>query len=286
VKKITAFVQVYNEEGRIASLIENFSWVDEIIIFNKESTDRTKKIAIELGATVIDMPFSEASENFAKYINRNLENTEWCIFPTPSSLIHPELAYDILDQIKNPLFEYEAIALPYLMYVLNISSKYSPWGGEYKIICIKKSALILTDILHNEIGFDTKKILKINNSLSKKNYALFHCTHKSVDDFFTNHMRYTRYEANYYRNNNKVIKLFPLFKEFLISICTVLIRRKTYMLGWDGVALALGYISYFQMKFIYAWEQKKLDKNPYKIQFSEMSKLWKMHKKKNDTRIL
>lgn len=54
--KISAFVNCFNEEIEIPSLMDNLKGVDEIIVIDHESTDRTAKLAKKLGAVVYTQP--------------------------------------------------------------------------------------------------------------------------------------------------------------------------------------------------------------------------------------
>ena len=56
--KISAVIITYNEERNIARCIESIiSVVDEIVIIDSYSTDRTCDIALEKGARVVKHPF-------------------------------------------------------------------------------------------------------------------------------------------------------------------------------------------------------------------------------------
>ena len=53
--KIIAIIPAFNEESTIENIIKGTSgFVDEILVINDGSTDRTKEIAIGSGAMVID----------------------------------------------------------------------------------------------------------------------------------------------------------------------------------------------------------------------------------------
>ncbi len=54
---ISASIITLNEETNIADCIKSLSWVDEIVIVDSISSDRTKEIAELLGARVIDQKF-------------------------------------------------------------------------------------------------------------------------------------------------------------------------------------------------------------------------------------
>ena len=67
------------------------------------------------------------------------------------------------------------------------------------------------------------------------------------------HMSYWKGEANLPKeiDLNKTLKL--TIRKFL----KILFKNKIYLIGWDGVMLALTYISYFMLSFVYQWERKK-----------------------------
>ena len=56
-KKVSVVMPAYNEEEYIAEAVKEFSSipeVDEVIVVNNNSTDRTKELAIKAGAIVVD----------------------------------------------------------------------------------------------------------------------------------------------------------------------------------------------------------------------------------------
>ncbi len=52
--KITATIITFNEEANIRAACESVSWANEILVVDSESTDRTREIAAECGARVIE----------------------------------------------------------------------------------------------------------------------------------------------------------------------------------------------------------------------------------------
>ena len=78
---VTVFLEVFNEELRIESCLKSFLWADEIIVFDKQSTDRTCEIAKEYATKVINIPFEHGSKSVIGLI-AELESCEWVMFPT------------------------------------------------------------------------------------------------------------------------------------------------------------------------------------------------------------
>jgi len=271
---VTVFLEVFNEEERIESCLRSFSWADEIVVFDKHSTDRTREIAEKYATEIVLVPFSQASENVVKNISSR-KSCDWVLFPTASSLIHPNLADEIIKLTSDNSFNYDVIGLPYGMYSFGINSKHSPWTAVRKNILIRRSVLQLSSKLHNEIGFNSNRIFDM--PFMAEGELLYHCTHKNADDFFDRVIRYTRYEAQYEKSVSRSHALKKAFFEIFKSMVTVIFRRRAFVLGWDGVALSLAYICYFIMKFIYVWDIGRENGNVvYPALRHKIDELWRI----------
>jgi glycosyltransferase involved in cell wall biosynthesis len=65
--QVTAAIITFNEEANIGDAIGSVSWADEILVVDSESTDRTREIAEQMGASVISRPWPgfSAQKQFA-----------------------------------------------------------------------------------------------------------------------------------------------------------------------------------------------------------------------------
>jgi len=269
---VTVFVEVFNEEQRIESCLKSFAWADELIVFDKQSTDRTREIASKYATKIITTPCTPASENYVRHITEQ-KTREWVFFITASSLIHPRLVDEITRLTINEGFEYDVIALPYAMYAFGINSKNSPWTNVRKHALIRRSVLVLSSELHREISYTSDKIYSM--PLMAEDEVLYHCTHKDADDFFSRHLRYVKYEAQYKKSLTYGQELRQSFREILRSIASVIVKRRSFVLGWDGIALGSAYVSYFIMKFIYVWDSHRDGGNTvYPALRKKMDQLW------------
>jgi len=246
---ISVVVVVYNEEGRIENFLKSFLWADEIIVVDKSSTDRTIEIARNFTKNIICVPYSDASGSFKIGIDaaRNL----WVLTLTASDIIHPRLASKILLLINDPEFDYDVISLPFAIYVFGISDpKRSPWNITSKQWLWKKNVIITSDEVHNETSHASQKIFVMSPS-SEEN--LYHLTHGNLEIFLERHTRYARLEALKFTDELLAFKKcrWMLWR----SIRLVLFKQKTYLLGWNGLALGLAYILYFILIYLFVWER-------------------------------
>ena len=67
--KLSAYVLTFNEEGKIRDALESIKWVDEIVVLDSHSTDRTEQICKEYTDRFYQCDF----EGFGKLRNRALD---------------------------------------------------------------------------------------------------------------------------------------------------------------------------------------------------------------------
>ena len=103
--KITCIVLTKNEELTLPSCLKSLQWVDELIVLDSGSTDRTIDIARKFGAKVyVHIPQSGYSPG--KQRNWAIDNcgisNSWVFFLDADEIVTDELRKEILSVIENP----------------------------------------------------------------------------------------------------------------------------------------------------------------------------------------
>jgi len=95
--KISAVVITYNEEDNIRRCLESLSWVDEIVVVDSKSEDKTAAIAKEY----TDKIFTQEWLGFArqKEFACRLASFEWVLNIDADEVVTPELAQEIRKKI-------------------------------------------------------------------------------------------------------------------------------------------------------------------------------------------
>jgi glycosyltransferase involved in cell wall biosynthesis len=273
---VTVFLEVFNEEARIGGFLENFKWADEVVVFDKESSDLTVSIALNYGATVITIPYSEKTGMAVKLIKSYQSSSDWYFFPTPSSLISPDLVAEVVKLTQDTKFIYDVIGLPLKFYVLGVASKRSPWDQPFKRNLIRKSVLELSSRIHHEYSYRSTKVWDITVKGDDDFY--YHCTHSSPEEMFIKHARYVKNEEVVNSRTGMGFVIRSPFYEIIKSFHHVLIRKKTFLLGRKGIALGLAYISYYMMKYVSLWHQENIKSlqnyDELRIEFTRKWRIW------------
>lgn len=247
---ITAAMIVYNEENRIENILQCVQWCDKIVIGDRKSTDATKEIAEKYSAKVFTIPSKEYNPSDNLILLNNIE-TEWMLSLTASDVMTPGFAKLIKDLILKKDFPYDVIHVPFRRYVLGLETKRSPWYSEINPLVYRKSVVrVDPKSVHGAIYFETNRHYKMKNSNED---CIYHLTHEKIDMMMDRHLNYWRAEARTFPEDES---LYKAAKPIISALGKVILKRKTFLLGWDGIALAISYMCYSMLRFVYIWESK------------------------------
>lgn len=148
--KISATIITFNEEANIARAVKSLSFVDEIIILDSNSTDKTREIANELGAKTFLNPFvgyGQQKNKAAEYANHS-----WILNIDADEEVSPELA----DEIKKIISQNEnSNSIYQLNRRTNYCGKWIYHGGWYpdliKRLYHKNQAKWTEPFVHEEL---------------------------------------------------------------------------------------------------------------------------------------
>ena len=278
---VSAVMIVYNEEARIEATIRCATWCDEIVVLDKQSTDRTREIASKYTSEVYETPYSQFDTDELQRIV-NLAKCEWILWLTASDVLSPALGAQLRELTDRVDLPYDVIHVPYRRYVLGLESRRSPWySGLHPAVFRKRVVVIRPDDVHGAIAFNTERHYRMTDSAD---CCMYHLTHETVDSMMERHLRYCRAEGRLSRRK------LPLRKgayAVLRSAYDVVFKRKTWLMGWDGIALAMAFMTYWMLRFVYIWERRRSNAaETYRLIRRAMSQAWveEANRRKNHVR--
>ena len=122
--QISAVIITYNEEKNILAALESISWVDEMIVVDSHSTDRTIMIAAEHGAKVIVRDWPGFSEQ--KQFGVDAASNDWILSLDADERATPELKKEI-EAIKALGPPADGYRIPRLSVYMGREIRHSGW---------------------------------------------------------------------------------------------------------------------------------------------------------------
>jgi glycosyltransferase involved in cell wall biosynthesis len=273
-KGISVLTVVYQEQERVGSFVDNFLWTQDVVIIDKSSTDRTVEIAREHGARCFVVPYVDNIPPEMNSVASQCKN-DWVFMVTASDIIHPKLVEELLALINKPGFDYDIIEYPFVNHVFGLESTHSPWDVRHRNRLFRRSSVEFNDSVHREVTYKSQRTYRMKFDSV---HAIHHLTHETLETFFERHHRYAKLEVERFKSKKPSTALFMTSALLIRSILRVIFRKQSFLMGWNGLALSMAYVSYFMFIFLYTWQHflGKGEANYVKLR-EEYGKIWRSH---------
>ena len=182
--EITAVVVTHNEEDNIRDCLKCLDFVQEILVIDTESSDKTVEIASRMGAKVIKTEIIYPEEKK----NSGIESAAfpWILVVDADERVTPELKSEIERVLENP--EFNGYWIYRKNFFLGKEIKYCGWRGDKVIRLFKKNAG----------EYPKKRVhgkLRLNGAAGVLKSKLLHHSYRNVSDYFKKIDIYTKWNA-------------------------------------------------------------------------------------------
>lgn len=223
---LTIVIISKNEEKFIEDAIKSSDFADEIIVLDSGSTDKTCKIAEELGAIVK----FQSWKGFGPQKNHavNLASNDWVLVLDCDERLTPELCLEISNTLNNPSSDGYFIGRLNNFFGKNI--KTCGLYPDYSLRLFKKSKGKFKDLQVHES-------VEIKGKTSKLKNHMIHLAYNNVDEFIEKQKLYAKL-SNKKKNLLKALvsPLWTFFKLYFLKL--------GFIDGWRGFVIAKTYAKY------------------------------------------
>ncbi len=171
---VSAIVLTKNEEKNIKDCLESIKWVDEIIIIDDSSSDKTieisKKYTSKIYKRNLDLDFSK-QRNFG--ISKASNN--WILFVDADERITEELKNEIIGILNFNNHIYDAYKIKRIDQMWGRKIKYAEQGSTKLIRLFKKGKGVSYGKVH--------EVIKINGKIGELNNCIYHYPHQLLSEF-------------------------------------------------------------------------------------------------------
>lgn len=247
---ISAVINTLNNEKTLVPCLKSLVWVDEIVVVDLGSTDKTLTIAKKAGAKI----FSHPKVDYVELVrNFSLEKAsgDWILVVDPDEEI-PEKLKRVLGKIakRNRI---EALRIPRKNFIFGKFIRHTNFWPDFKLRFFKK------DKTHwpGQIHVDAQARGEIFDLPAKEDLAIIHYAYNNLAEFLTRLNRYTTAQAQEKFGWQEKFKIQMLFLAPLGEFLRRFVKGLGFLDGTHGVVLTI--LQMFSQFLVWGklWEREK-----------------------------
>jgi glycosyltransferase involved in cell wall biosynthesis len=228
---ISAVIITLNEEDRLPDALSSLEGVvDEIVVVDSFSTDRTPEIAMQARASLHQHRFEDYGQqkNFAM----QQASHDWVLNLDADERVSPELAQAIKElRMKGPPPDISAFIIKRKAFYLGRWINHSGWYPDRKIRLFRKSRAQWAGRVHER--------LLVSGSVSPLEGEILHFTYRDIGDHVRRVDRYSGFHAEeIYRKKRKFLWLRAMLLP-PVTFFRHYIWRLGFLDGYPGLVIAV-----------------------------------------------
>lgn len=243
---LSAVIITKNEEHNIRDCLNSVDWVDQIVVVDAESHDRTQEIAKEFTGQIFVRPWPGfgAQKNFGI----KQADSDWILIVDADERVSPELRKEIQSLLSSwsptgPVaFEVPRRNIFY--------GKWVRWGGaypDYQIRLFRKGKAQYNDV-------EIHENLLISGEVGALQGHFDHYTERQIVDHFRKFNLYTTLAARQKRKSIEHVHWYHLLFNPLIVFLKTFLLRSGFRDGMRGFIFAVFASMYTFVKYAKLWE--------------------------------
>lgn len=247
--RISLFIIAKNEEAKLASCILSArGLVNEVIVVNALSKDKTVQVAQELGAIVYDREF----DGFASQKNYALSKvtSEWALNLDADERLSDELKEEIRRATAQT--EYNGFDIPFSNYLFGKKMRFSGLDKEHHLRLVRTRCAHYTGGLVHE-GLD------VQGKTGRLKGRILHYSYDSIETYFRKLNKYTSLAAEQLHSNGRRFSLLRTLFCLPWEFARRYILKLGFLDGMRGFVWAMFSSFYVFVKNMKLWaiEQKE-----------------------------
>ena len=247
---LSACTIVLNEERNIRACLESIKWVDEIVVIDAFSEDRTVSICQEYTDRILQRKWTGFYDqvSFAFQSARN----SWVLYIEADERLSPELKEEIQSEFSGDSIPWDGFSVPRLSHSLGRWINHGSWYPDRLNRIFRKEKLIL-------IGPNPHLKMRVDGAVKKLRGNLLHYTGPNISWILKKMDHYTESIAQVKFEKGKTCRLWDLVLRPPARFFKSYFLKAGFLDGRHGFTIAVLGAFYVFTKYIKLWEldQKK-----------------------------
>jgi glycosyltransferase involved in cell wall biosynthesis len=243
--KISATIITYNEERNLPRAIESLRCVDEVVVMDSGSNDRTVEIAGKLGARVVEGPWPGYANQ--KNLAADQATHDWILSIDADESLSEALEAEIW-QLKKSKPRFDAYTMPRMAQYLGRWIRHSGWYPDRKVRLYDRSKA-------QWVGPYVHESVKVNGRIGHLESNLLHFTCSSLSEHLKTMDRYTTLAAEQLLASGEKVTATRLILEPPWTFFRTYVLKSGYLDGVEGLAIAnmaalYNFVKYAKARFM------------------------------------
>ena len=228
---MSAYIIAYNEAGKIVDAVNSVLWADEVIVADSNSTDGTDRLARELGARVVQIPF----QGFGHLRNRAIEacTHEWIFSLDADERCTAEVRDEIVALLAGEP-AHDAYLVPRRNYFMGRWITHSGWYPNYRQPQLfRKGAMMYMELpVHEGYHLLTPK------PVGHVRHAIWQIPFRNLEEVVKKANRYSTLSA--LKLADQRVSMGAALIHALWSFLKHYVAKRGFLDGWAGFVIAFG----------------------------------------------
>jgi glycosyltransferase involved in cell wall biosynthesis len=241
---VSACIVAMNEADRLGPCLDSLDWCDELVVIDSHSTDRTRELAAERGARVIerDWPGHIAQKNFAVREARH----DWVFCIDADERVTPELRTAIEAERRGGFAGVAGYEVSRVSSYFGRWIRHGTWYPDWKLRLFdrRRGGWGGRDP-HDHASVDGT-VRRLGGELHHEPYRNFADHLRTIDSFTTTMAAMMQAEGRRARFSDVVLRPPARFLTFYVW-------RRGFLDGWRGLLLAYLAAHYVRLKYAKLW---------------------------------
>lgn len=244
---ISAVLVVKNEEKNLERALKSLTFVDEIVLVDMQSSDRTLEVAKKYHCKIFAAPKDTGYVEPARNFSLSKAKGDWLLVLDADEEIGSQLAKTILNTIEQARADVYFIARANIIF--NQVIEHSGWWPDYQARLFRKGKLKWSEAIHVPPSITGR----IEHFPANQDLAIIHHNYDTIEDFVLRSNRYTSVAAQ--QELNKKITSQNLFNTFSHEFFKRFFFDEGIKDGTHGMALALLQANYEVLIRLKQWQK-------------------------------
>jgi glycosyltransferase involved in cell wall biosynthesis len=243
---ISAYVIAFNEEQKVAETLKTLQWVDDLVLVDSYSKDRTAKIAESMGARVIQVEF----QGFGHLRNQAIEacRGDWIFSLDSDERCTSEVRDEILNIVHRNADKHDYYFVPRRNFFMGRWIRHSGWYPNYRQPQLFRKGAMVYDNLPVHEGY----IALTSKPTGYLQSSIWQFPFKDVGEIMRKADRYSALGAQkILHKKNTPLKALT---HGLWSFIRHYILKLGFLDGWPGFVIAFGNFEGTFYRYMRAYE--------------------------------